>query len=425
MSRHELVGGLVQVYRRGGRTWHCSASIDGRQYRATTGEDDLVLAKQFAEDWYLALRGKSRAGMLKNEKTFKQAAEQFLKEYEIITEGQRSPKWVRGYRDRLRLHLLPYFGSMGLSEITPGKVQEYRVHRISTAEGGKPPARSTIHDEVVTIRQVLKTAIRHEWLAHLPDFSPPYKSQGKVVHRPWFSPEEYKKLYESTREHMKQAQPQHKWDSEQLHDYVLFMGNTGLRPDEAKNLQHRDVKIVEEGPRGQKILEIEVRGKRGVGYCKSTPMAVVPYERLLSRAKYVPQGRVRERLRRPRPAAPPQYPQSTDPVFPGNHIGQFNRLLEKCELKLDRDSKPRTAYSLRHTYICMRLMEGADVYQIAKNCRTSVEMIEKFYAAHIKNMLDASMINVRRSKARKGKKDAKSLSDVYEGAVDPDVAEHL
>ena len=45
-----------------------------------------------------------------------------------------------------------------------------------------------------------------------------------------------------------------------------------------------------------------------------------------------------------------------------------------------------------------RLMEGADIYQIAKNCRTSVEMIEKYYASHIKNMLDASAINVRRPK---------------------------
>jgi len=41
-------------------------------------------------------------------------------------------------------------------------------------------------------------------------------------------------------------------------------------------------------------------------------------------------------------------------------------------------------------------MEGADIYQIAKNCRTSVEMIEKHYAAHIKTTLDASAINVRR-----------------------------
>jgi hypothetical protein len=45
-------------------------------------------------------------------------------------------------------------------------------------------------------------------------------------------------------------------------------------------------------------------------------------------------------------------------------------------------------------------MEGADIYQIAKNCRTSVEMIEKFYAAHIKNTLDASAINVRKPKPK-------------------------
>ena len=90
-------------------------------------------------------------------------------------------------------------------------------------------------------------------------------------------------------------------------------------------------------------------------------------------------------------------------VFPGNHIKLFNNLLERTELKLDRDGKARTAYSLRHTYICMRLMEGADIYQIAKNCRTSVEMIEKYYAVHLKNTLDAAAINVVRKKAVKGK----------------------
>jgi integrase len=67
-------------------------------------------------------------------------------------------------------------------------------------------------------------------------------------------------------------------------------------------------------------------------------------------------------------------------------------------LKVDRDGNQRTAYSLRHTYICFRLMEGADIYQIAKNCRTSVEMIETYYASHLKNTLDAAAINVRKSR---------------------------
>jgi hypothetical protein len=52
----------------------------------------------------------------------------------------------------------------------------------------------------------------------------------------------------------------------------------------------------------------------------------------------------------------------------------------------------------------MRLMEGADIYQIAKNCRTSVEMIETLYASHIKNRLDTTAINVRRPQPKKKRK---------------------
>ncbi len=407
MSRHELLGGEVQLYKRpNSRYWWCTASIAGRQRRSSTKQESLSLAKEVAEDWYLTLIGKKNAGLLVSEKTFKNAADQFLKEYTIITEGQRSPRWVEGHGIRLRLHLLPFFGQLGLSQVTPGKVQEYRLHRIATSRTGKAPARSTFHDEIVTLRLALKTAIRHGWLDHLPDLSLPYKTQGKIVHRPWFSPAEYKQLYTATREYARQPFHEHfKWNAEQVHDFVLFMANTGLRPDEARNLQHRDITIADDYATGEQILEIEVRGKRGIGYCKSMPGAVMTYQRLLSRPKpSLPQGR-RARRRRgdfnsePKPLEI-KLPQPTDPVFPGNHIKLFNGVLKRTNLKLDRDGNKRTAYSLRHTYICMRLMEGADIYQVAKNCRTSVEMIQKFYAAHIKNSLDAAAINVRRPRLR-------------------------
>ena len=300
MARHEILGGLVQVYKRGGKFWHCSASVDGRQHRASTKEEELPQAKQFAEDWYLTLRGKARAGLLKKEKTFGEAADQFEKEYEVITEGQRSARWTEGHKARIRIHLRPFFGKLGLSEVTPGKVQEYRVHRMTVNPEANPPdsksnrkpkttppSRSTLHDEIVTLRLVLKTAIRHGWLAYLPDLSPPYRTQGKIMHRPWFSPEEYIQLYKATRQHAESASARFRWNAEQVHDYVLFMANTGLRPDEARNLQHRDVTVVQDRDTDERILEIEVRGKRGVGFCKSMPGAVYPYQRLLKRAKPV------------------------------------------------------------------------------------------------------------------------------------------
>ena len=89
-------------------------------------------------------------------------------------------------------------------------------------------------------------------------------------------------------------------------------------------------------------------------------------------------------------------PKPTDFIFPKWQRELFKTILEEQNLRFDRDDRPRTAYSLRHTYICLRLTEGVDIYQIAKNCRTSVEMIEKYYAAHIKTSLDAAAINVMR-----------------------------
>ena len=382
-EKHTILGGKVHVYRRDNSSrWQCATYLAGKNRRVSTKEDSLAKAKDFAEDWFLELRGKARSGEITNEKTFREAAVQFEREYQIITEGQRNAEYVEGHSTRLRLHLVPFFGNMGLSEITPGQVQEYRIHRHEEAvkEHGKPPARSTMHQEIVVLRQTLKAAVRHRWLDRLPDLSEPYRASGKISHRAWFSPEEYKQLYEATRRRAHAPKnPRYKWESEQLHDYVLFMANTGLRPDEANHLEYRDVKIVEDQGSNETILEIEVRGKRGVGYCKSTSGAVRPFQRLVERNK----------------------PQPTDLIFPKTHRQLFNTILDEEGLKKDREGQPRTAYSLRHTYICLRLMEGADIYQIAKNCRTSVEMIEKYYASHLKNSLDAAAINIRRKKAKK------------------------
>ncbi|MFP1132160.1 hypothetical protein [Asticcacaulis sp. W401b] len=125
MASHEILGGKVHLYRRTGRTWHCSASINGVQHRSSTREEDIVPAKEIAEDWYINLRGMSRAGLIrKKEISFDKVADQFELEYEVITEGQRSPRWVEGHKHRLRLHLRPFFGKLGISECgtasTPG-----------------------------------------------------------------------------------------------------------------------------------------------------------------------------------------------------------------------------------------------------------------------------------------------------------------
>lgn len=379
---HEMMDGRLHVYKRdGSRYWQCSAFLADRNWRVSTKTDSLSEAKDIAEDWYLTLRGKLKAGTLKHEKTFRDAAAQFRHEYEAITEGERNATYVKGHWRRIDRHLNPFFGDLGLSDVTRAKVQEYRIKRRKEVVKGKSttPARSTLHQEIVTLRQILKTAELHGWIAAVPNLSAPYKTSGKITHRAWFSPEEYKQLYTATRRRTENpVRKKFQTDYEDLHDLVLFMVNTGLRPDEARRIEFRDVKIVNDRSSGQTILEIDVRGKRGVGFCKSMPGAVLPFKRVRTRRGGEP----------------------TDAVFPKSHHILFNTILAEEKLKFDREGQRRTFYSLRHTYICLRLMEGADVYQVAKNCRTSVKMIEDFYASHIKNVVDAAIVNVRRKDAR-------------------------
>ncbi|WP_373474409.1 site-specific integrase [Sphingorhabdus sp.] len=408
---HLLMDGALHVYRReNSRYWQCSTYLGSRNHRQTTKEASLAAAKDFARDWYMERcvedRQRRRGGVLlldgpvqpliagpgaladgRRRRTptgpsFEDAAKAFTDEFEAITLGERNADYVKQKSDHVRVHLIPFFGNTALEAITAGKVQEYRVHRQTSRidpKTGKPkkPARATLHGEVVTLRQVLKTANRKGWIAALPDMSAPYKTSGKVEHRAWFSPEEYKMLYEATRERAKNP-PKPRWREvcENFHDYVLFMGNTGLRPDESARLELRDVKIVNDESTGERILEIEVRGKRGVGFCKSMPGAILPFERVRRRKQLKP----------------------TDRLFGKTPRELMNTVLDELKLKFDRDGHVRTCYSLRHTYICLRLLEGADIYQVAKNCRTSVEMIEKYYGRHLKNNIDASAVNVRRAR---------------------------
>jgi len=411
VESHVLMDGALHVYKReGSRFWQCATYLGSRNHRQTTKEESLAAAKDFARDWYMERcvedRQRRRGGVSlingsaqpvvaepgpvidgrrrtkPSGPSFEDAAKAFASEFEVITMGERNAGYVKSKSDIIRVHLTPFFGDTPLEDITAGKVQEYRAHRQTSrldAKTGKPkkPARATLHHEIVTLRQILKTANRKGWIAAIPDMSAPYKTSGKLEHRAWFSPEEYKMLYEATRERAKNP-PKPRWREvcENFHDYVLFMGNTGLRPDESARLELRDVKIVKDESTGERILEIEVRGKRGVGFCKSMPGAIVPFERIRKRKGLKP----------------------TDRVFGKSPRELMNTVLDELNLKFDRDGHIRTCYSLRHTYICLRLLEGADIYQVAKNCRTSVEMIEKYYGRHLTNSIDAAAVNVRKAK---------------------------
>lgn len=134
------------------------------------------------------------------------------------------------------------------------------------------------------------------------------------------------------------------------------MANTGLRPNEAKRLENRDASTVNDEGTVETILKVEVRGKSGIGFCKVTLGDVAPLRRHKKRNKGRPTDRILAKL----------------------SYQLFNAILDEQDPKFDREKQRRAPSRLGHTYICCRLMEGADTCQIANNCRASVDMVEKY-----------------------------------------------
>ena len=68
----------------------------------------------------------------------------------------------------------------------------------------------------------------------------------------------------------------------------------------------------------------------------------------------------------------------------------------------DAHGQSRTLYCLRHTAITFRLLygQGIDMLTLARNARTSVDMIEKFYASTLTGEMNVGMLQSRRPKKK-------------------------
>ena len=73
--------------------------------------------------------------------------------------------------------------------------------------------------------------------------------------------------------------------------------------------------------------------------------------------------------------------------------------LKEAELKISAGGERRTLYSLRHTAIMFRLTKGDDIdlLTLARNCRTSVSMLERFYAKPLMPQMNVKKIQSMRS----------------------------
>jgi hypothetical protein len=116
-EQYTILGGKVHVYKRpnSGSAGNAPAISPERIAAPSTKEDSLSKAKEVAEDWYLQLRGKLRSGEIKTRETFREASDQYLREYDIITQGERSKTYASGDSTRVSWPPGPVLRHLGLS----------------------------------------------------------------------------------------------------------------------------------------------------------------------------------------------------------------------------------------------------------------------------------------------------------------------
>ena len=150
-----------------------------------------------------------------------------------------------------------------------------------------------------------------------------------------------------------------------------------MRPSEARNLQWRDIEYKTHRD-GQKFVVLSVRGKK-------------KYRHLVA-AESV--GGYLDRIRKVSKAT-----KLDDKVF-ANWRGEPTKslyydllvtLLTDSKLLISSSGKRRSPYCFRHTYATFRLTEGVDVYFLAKQMGTSVQMIEQHYG-HVNPVKHAERI---------------------------------
>jgi integrase len=208
----------------------------------------------------------------------------------------------------------------------------------------------------------------------LPVFKDEYNTKKNEMSRPWFNPVEYRRLHRSIAAHANHLKKKDKLQfsyAMELYDYVMIATSTGMRVGELRNCKISDIRVEVEKDTGKEYLVIHnIVGKRGTGVCQSYYGAVAPYRRILERRKIEKPYECEEKL------------------FLIHHRVMFNNILVARGLKYSKTTPPakRDFVSLRATYICYRLMNGVPVYDVAKNCRTSVAMIEQAYTKHLSGL---------------------------------------
>lgn len=337
---------------------------------------------------------------LKKNSKFQDLIEIFLAKERVRLNGKEiTNQTLEMIKCRANGHLREFFLDHELNSISFQKINEFVKHLNLIGVGNV-----TINQYLGLLKRILSLGVIEGLLSNLPTFP---KVKSKSAPRGSFSIKEYLKLLKTSKalgnvfeQDCIQAKITHRNKAGSIYInstgvlkemtwLIGFMTNTFLRPVDIKLIQHKHIQIIEDSYRYLRISMPET--KRHTGQVVSMRAAVGIYKRLLAYQSGLGFGKPDDFL---------FIPQLKDRNGAIALIsGQFKKILDFEKMLVGSKGEKRTLYSLRHTAITYRLLygRGIDLLTLARNARTSVEMIEKFYSSNLTAEMNIELLQSKRT----------------------------
>jgi hypothetical protein len=306
--------------------------------------------------------------------TFVSKIEEAIVEAEArVRRGENSPHLLRNYRDRQRAYYQPFFGKTPIDKVDTAMIRQFATWLTNE----KDLSFSSILAILSLGSVVLKTAYDDGLIKRMPSF--PRKGQ-KSAPRPAFSHDDYRKLLNVLKYQVEKGKPEiafhgNKVDWE-LRAIVTFMVNSFFRPGDLFAIKNKHVTVVPQDGEAPGYLRIDAPSSKGhEAPIITMPTAAMIYRRVLAHHKRAGFGR------------PEDYvflPARQNRRYAHEIVRrQFRLVLTHAGLLKSKKGVDHTLYSLRHTALTFRLLNAKelDLVTLARAARTSVDMIDRYYAS--------------------------------------------
>jgi integrase len=371
IEKHDISDGLYIYLQDNSNVWIARFKVGGRWLARTTREREKKKALTAAIKIQTECEILARNGIALQSKAFKHVAQLAIERMDQQTPGSRGYATLNDYKLVLNRYHIPFFDRLHITSIDQQKLSEFDAWR--TNELGRVPAQSTMLTHNAALQRVFDEAVLRKWVTHsqLPNLS---VKGGVAAHRrDYFTAAEVDKIAKAFKPWIARGRTQLTRDTrELLYAYFQVAVHTGLRPgSEMDNLRWNDVELKDD--------HVLIRVRKGkttlytgnricIGHTTVLDMILDMHEKSSDH----------ERLEE----IPDDYNPLVFRLRDGSTTTQLGRnftmLLRELGLAGGADGV-RTLYSLRHTYISLRLLEGVSPTILGKQCGTSPEMIQRHY----------------------------------------------